>query len=469
MEDLSFRDRLYTIGEGGRRKWVFASLPRGRFTFRRHLVAFFLLAFFLVLPHLEYRGEPLLLLNVLQRKFILLGLVIWPQDTYMLGVGMLAFVVGIILFTVVYGRIWCGWACPQTIFMEIVFRRIETWIDGSPAKQKELRERPMDGDKFWRRTLKFWLFFTIIFYAVNNFSVFFIGKKYLFEAYRSGFSGHPYLLAFLIVFTVVGVFIYWWFREQTCSVICPYGRLQGVLLDNDSLVVAYDYRRGEPRGTALPVEKRKQPSLGDCIDCKSCVRVCPTGIDIRNGTQLECVNCTACIDACDAVMDKVKLPRGLIRITSERSIREGIPHRLNWRAYAYSIVLLMLAGFFFYLLLSRAPVEATILRTPGTIFQPYDSGHISNLYNLRIVNKSRKDQVIRLQELSDVGIIKLAGGVDTVVVKKEASLETLFFYIVPKNEADFASRKVIFRILANGQPVQDYSTTFVGIRQNVGQ
>ncbi len=469
MEDISFRDRLYTIGEGGRRKWVFATLPKGRYTSLRHIVAIVLLTLFVVLPHISYKGEPLLLLNVMQRKFILFGMVIWPQDTYMLGVGMLAFVVGIILFTVVYGRIWCGWACPQTIFMELVFRRIESWIDGPPARQKELKERSMDWDKLRKRSLKFLIFFAIIFYAVNNFSVFFIGKQYLFDAYRSGFEGHPYLLAFIIVFSAAGMFIYWWFREQTCSVICPYGRLQGVLLDNDSLIVAYDYRRGEPRGSTLPSEKRKEQGLGDCIDCKSCIRVCPTGIDIRNGTQLECVNCTACMDACDAVMDRVKLPRGLIRITSERSIREGIPHRLNWRAYAYSVVLVLLTGFFLYLLLSRAPVEATILRTPGTIFQRFDSAQISNLYNLRVVNKSREDQVIRIEELSAGGMVKLAGGADSLLVKKEASLEALFFLLLPETDADFASKEVVFRIYANGRPVQDFTTTFVGTRQNLGQ
>lgn len=468
MGEISFRDRLYTIGEGGRRKWVFATLPQGRYTLMRHVVALLLIALFVVLPHVKYEGEPFLLLNVMQRKFILFGMVVWPQDTYMLGIGMLAFVVGVILFTVVYGRIWCGWACPQTIFMEIIFRRIETWIDGSPAQQKALRERPLDAGKFWRRSLKFVIFFSIIFYSVNNFAVFFIGKPYLFDAYRAGFAGHPYLLAYLIVITGVGMIIYWWFREQTCSVICPYGRLQGVLLDNDSLIVAYDYRRGEPRGAAMPVEQRKSAGLGDCIDCKNCVRVCPTGIDIRNGTQLECINCTACMDACDAVMDRIKLPRGLIRITSERSIREGTSHRLNWRAYAYSGVLILLLGFFMYLLLSRAPVEATVLRTPGTFFQPYDSTHISNLYNLRIVNKTRQDQVIRLQELNTGGVIKISGGADTIIVKKESSIETLFFLVLPVSEAQVDKRELVFRFFIGTRPVQDFKSTFVGTRQNPG-
>ncbi|MGC8866096.1 MAG: cytochrome c oxidase accessory protein CcoG [Bacteroidales bacterium] len=468
MGEISFRDRLYTIGEGGRRKWVFASLPKGHYTQMRHAVALLLISLFMILPHVKYQGEPFLLLNVLQRKFILFGMVIWPQDTYMLGVGMLAFVVGIILFTVVYGRIWCGWACPQTIFMEIIFRRIETWIDGPPSKQRELKERSMDWDKFWRRSLKFFIFLGIIFYSVNNFSVFFIGKQYLYEAYQSGFAGHPYLLAFIIVFTFAGMFIYWWFREQTCSVICPYGRLQGVLLDNHSLIVAYDYKRGEPRGKTLPIEKRKQEGLGDCIDCKSCVRVCPTGIDIRNGTQLECVNCTACIDACDSVMDRIGLPRGLIRITSELSIREGKPHRLNWRAYAYSVVLILLLGFFLYLMLSRSPVEATVLRTPGTIFQPYDSSHISNLYNLRIVNKTRQNQVIRLKELNTGGMVVISGGADSIFVKKESSIETLFFLVLPKSEAQFDKKELVFRFFIGNRPVHDFKSTFVGTRQNPG-
>ena len=414
-------------------------------------------------PHIRVGGEPLFLVNILERKFVLFGFIMWPQDTYLLGIAMVSFVVFLILFTVVYGRVWCGWACPQTLFMEIIFRRIEAWIDGSPSQQKALRERPMDFSKFIRRLFKFLVFLIVIFFTVNTFASYFTGKEGLFLAYSRGFSGHPYLLAFLLLFTFIGMFVYGWFREQTCSVICPYGRLQGVLLDNDTVLVAYDYRRGEPRGKGGTPSSRKESGLGHCIDCHQCIQVCPAGIDVRNGTQLECINCCACADACDHVMDKAGLPKGLIRLTSEKSIQLGTPHRFSARAIAYSLVLTALIGFLVFLIAGRSSVEATILRTPGMLWQPYDSTHISNLYNIRLVNKTRTDQAIHIEAHGIDARVLIAGG-DSLAVKAKSSTEAVFFLILPSRMAISAKQEILFRVYANGKKVQDFSTTFVGTK-----
>jgi len=463
---ISFRDRLYTIGEGGKRKWVYAAIPAGRYTLWRNIAGLLLLALFYAIPFIRVGGEPFLLLNVLERKFVIFGMIMWPQDTYLLGIATITFIVFIILFTVVYGRVWCGWACPQTVFMEIIFRRVETWIDGSPMQQKALKAQPMNLNKFFRRVFKFLVFLIIIFYSVNTFAALFMGMDALLQAYAAGLAGHPFLAAFTGIFTFAGMFIYWWFREQACTVICPYGRLQGVLLDNQTVLVAYDYRRGEPRRGDGQTQTGTGEPKGDCIDCHRCIAVCPTGIDVRNGTQLECINCTACMDACDKVMKKTGQPPGLIRLTSEESIRLGRPHRFSARAKAYSVLLITLLVFLFTLLTGRSAVEATILRTPGLLWQPYDSVKVSNLYNIRLVNKTRQDCQIRIEALNISGTIAMPGS-DSLVVKARESVEAVFFFIIGRQQAETDKIEVKFRVFANGAPVQDFSTTFVGTKQKL--
>ena len=320
----SFRDSVATISKEGKRNFINPKKPKGRlYNLRTRFSIFYLIVFF-ALPFIKVNGEPLLMLNVLERKFIIFGMVFWPQDFFIFGIAMLTFVVFIILFTVVFGRVFCGWACPQTIFMEMVFRKIEYWIDGDSAKQKQLKAMPWNVEKSTKRIAKFIIFFSISFIIANFFLAYLIGMDQLL-GYLEAPAAHVGTLISLLIFTSVFFFVYWWFREQACLVVCPYGRLQGVLLDKNSIVVAYDHKRGEARGKLKKQDDHDCKCIdckddgacknlnekiaaiapqGDCIDCFACVRVCPTGIDIRNGTQLECVNCTACIDACDAIMTK---------------------------------------------------------------------------------------------------------------------------------------------------------------------
>lgn len=430
----AFRDSVATISKEGKRNYIFPKKPKGKYYNRRTLFSIFYLVVFFTLPFLKIHGEPLLMLNVLERKFIIFGLIFWPQDFYIFGIAMVTFVVFITLFTVVYGRIFCGWACPQTIFMEMVFRKIEFFIDGDSAKQKQLKAMPWNGEKIRKRVTKFVAFYGLSFIIANFFLAYLISMDQLLQ-YVTHPAENVGTLVSLLVFTTIFFFVYWWFREQACIVVCPYGRLQGVLLDKHSIVVAYDYVRGEPRGKSSKKQVEASPTFvpevkqsGDCIDCDACVRVCPTGIDIRNGTQLECVNCTACMDACDNIMTSLNKPTGLVRYASENSIREGEKLKLTWRIKAYSAVLLLLMSLLTFLLVSRSDLDIRIMRTSGMTYTSLPDGRIANLYTLKMVNKTHEDIPFSLKLENMAGEISYVGAnTDSLIMGKEAYKNVQFF------------------------------------------
>ena len=257
-------------------------------------------------PFVRINGNPLLLINIVERKFVILGQIFWPQDMIMFAVALLIFITGIIIFTAAYGRLWCGWTCPQTVLMEMVFRKIEYLIEGDSHQQRALDKAPWTADKILKKAGKHAIFFGLSFLIGNTLLAYIIGTEQLFQIITDNPAKHVEGLTAMILFTLVFYAIFARFREQACTFICPYGRLQSTLLDENTIVVAYDYKRGEKRGPlhrGQSVEQRRAAGSGDCIACRQCVMVCPTGIDIRNGTQMECVHCTACIDACDDVMD----------------------------------------------------------------------------------------------------------------------------------------------------------------------
>ncbi len=375
--------------------------------------------------------------NVLERKFILFGKIFWPQDFFIFAIGFLTFIVFVILFTVAFGRIWCGWACPQTIFMEMVFRKIEYFIDGDANQQKKLKAMPWNTEKLFKRGSKIVVFFLLSFLIANFFLGYIIGIDEVGVLVKEGIFVHFGTFSALVIFTLVFFFVYYWFREQACIIVCPYGRLQGVLLDRNSILVAYDYVRGEPRGKMSDLTSDK----GDCVNCHACVRVCPTGIDIRNGTQLECVNCTACIDACDEIMDHINKPKGLIRYASENGIANKQKMVFSWRLKLYTIVLTLLLSFLAILLITRADIAARILRTPGQTYQLLDQNKTSNLYNIKLVNKTRHNIHLNIKLENIEGEIKL---VSPIEVPKESYFQTSFF-IVLKNE-QIKSRKTKVKI-----------------------
>jgi cytochrome c oxidase accessory protein FixG len=449
-KDISFRDRPINMDEKGGRKWVYAKKPKGKWYTRRTIFSWFVLLFFIGAPFIKINGHPFILLDIASRKFIIFGAIFWAQDTFILALLMLSFVLFIVLFTVTFGRLWCGWACPQTIFLEMVFRKIEYLIEGDYKKQHQLNSGPWTTEKIIKKTVKHAVFIFISIAMTNTFLLWFIGPEKWWIMANEPISQH--LSGFLIMLGISGIFywIYSFFREQICTMVCPYGRMQGVLLDSKSVIVTYDYKRGEPRGAK---------SEGDCIDCRQCVSVCPTGIDIRNGTQLECINCTACIDQCNTVMRTIKKPEGLIRFDSETGIKHGHTTIWNARNKAYSVVLLILFSFFVYTLLSRPAIETTILRTPGLLYQENADNTISNVYNIKIVNKTHDKMPLEIRLLSHKGEIQMAGS--TMDIKDQSMFESTFILFIPKSELKSDNTEVKFGIFSNGKLIETYKTSFV--------
>jgi cytochrome c oxidase accessory protein FixG len=458
LDEISFRDRLATVDEKGKRKWIFAQKPKGRFTNMRTYVSWLFFLIFLTLPFIYVNGRPFFMFNIPDAKFIIFGKVFWPQDFFIFGLTMVSFVIFIVLFTAAFGRLFCGWVCPQTIFMEMVFRKVEYLIEGDASKQRLLKNAPWNTEKIVKKTTKHFVFFLLSFIIANFFLAYIISYKELWKIITEPISEHFIGLLSIVIFSGVFYGVYAFFREQVCTVVCPYGRLQGVLLDRNSMIVAYDYKRGEPRGK---VSQKAELGLGDCIDCFQCVRVCPTGIDIRNGTQLECVNCTACIDACDAIMEKVNRPKGLIRYASENGIENGEPLRYTTRMKLYTLLLAVLVVILTTLLVTRKDIDATIMRTPGMLYQERGTDSITNLYNVKVVNKTMKDvpMTIRLERTD--GQVEIVGG-GPIMVKKEGQGSGSFFIVIPKKA--IMERKTELKLyLYEGDKIVDrVKTNFLG-------
>lgn len=463
----AFRDTLGTMTEEGGRKWVYPKKPSGFFYKNRTYVSWFLLIILLISPFIKINGNQFLLFNILERRFNIFSIPFWPQDFHLMVISMIIGIVFIILFTVVYGRIFCGWICPQTIFMEMVFRKIEYAIDGDRGAQIRLDKQKWDGVKIRKRLLKWFIFFAISFVISNVFLAYFIGSDELISIITDPPKEHVKGLSLLLIFTGVFYFIFVWFREQVCIIACPYGRLQGVLLDNKSINVAYDYKRGEKeKGRALfkKNEDRISSGKGDCIDCGQCVHVCPTGIDIRNGTQLECVNCTACIDACDHIMDKVGLPKGLIRYESEDNIEKKLPFEFSLRMKGYTTVLSILIVVLITMLFMRNDIEATILRLPGELYKTKENNIISNVYTYKLINKtSRNIEDIHFELISHKGTIKLIGSEDFDIKQQDFFGGSLFIEIARKDLKD-SKENLKIGVFSNGKLIETTTTNFMGPR-----
>lgn len=432
LHDESFRDSIGTIDEEGKRKFIFPKKPSGKLYDYRKIVSYFLLVILIANPFIKINGNQFMMFNVLERRFNIFGFPFWPQDFYLFVLFMIVGVVFVILFTVIFGRIFCGWICPQTIFLEMVFRRIEYWIEGDRGAQIRLAKQEWNAEKIRKKGIKWVLFLVISFFIANVFLAYLISSDELFKMIEEGPESHLSTLIALLIFTAVFYFVFVWFREQVCIIACPYGRLQGVLLDNKSINVAYDFVRGEKEAGRAKFNKnedRATTGKGDCIDCHQCVHVCPTGIDIRNGTQLECVNCTACIDECDTIMESVGLPKGLIRYASEDEIEKKSKFQFTARMKGYSAVLIILVGVLTGLLFLRTDVEASILRLPGQLYQ-HKGDNISNVYTFKIINKTNDEfKDIHFKLVGIKGTLKVVGQQDFKVPKQGMNGGTLFIEI----------------------------------------
>ena len=464
----NFRDSISTINEEGKRAWVFPKKPSGKFYDYRKYVSYFLLAFLFASPFIKINGNQFLLFNVLERRFNIFGNPFWPQDFHLFVISMIIGVIFITLFTVVFGRIFCGWICPQTIFMEMVFRRIEYWIEGDRGKQIRLKKQPWTAEKIRKRGLKLAIFLFISFLISNVFLAYLIGSDQLLQYIIEGPGAHMGTLIPLIIFTGLFYFIFAWFREQVCVIACPYGRLQGVLLDTKSIVVAYDHKRGEGENGRKKFRKNEDRAAlghGDCIDCLQCVHVCPTGIDIRNGTQLECVNCTACIDECDAIMEKINLPTGLIRYASEDNIENKAKFKVTTRVKGYIGVLIILIGVLISMLFLRNDVEARVLRLPGQLYERKDNNIISNVFTYKLVNKTTESiDNVSIKLISHEGTVKLVSTHDTFDVPKQGIAEGTLFIEINNSKLSGDRNKIKIGIYEGEQLIETTTANFLGPR-----
>lgn len=463
----SYRNELASISRDGRRKWVYARKPSGKFTKYRTYVSHVLLLFLFAAPYIKINGHQFMLFNIIERKFVIFGIPFWTQDFYLALLLILFLLVTLVVFTSIFGRIWCGWLCPQTIFLEMIFRKIEFFIEGNPKQQIALDNGPWVKEKIIKKALKHSVFFAISFIIANTFLSYIIGSSQLWDIILDPPQKHIVGLTSITLFSLVFYGVFARFREQACVIVCPYGRYQSALVDEDTVAVTYDFKRGEPRRKFSREDKAAQArgetlaDRGDCIDCHQCVTVCPTGIDIRNGIQLECVNCTACIDACDEVMVKVKKPTGLIRYASNSSIIDGKKWHLSTRSKAYGFVWLAVATVLVVLFMNREMLHVLILRQPGTTFNimPHDS--YANFFQVQFINKRNEDKEIKLEIVSPSnGTLKPLS--DISHLKGQQEKEGRMLVVFPKASLSPAgSTEVVFAVYENGKFARNVKTKFI--------
>jgi cytochrome c oxidase accessory protein FixG len=466
-EEQTYRDHLASINVDGSRKWIYAKKPQGRFTNARSIVATVLLVFLFVTPFIRIKGNPLLLFNIIERKFILFGVVFWPQDFYLVVLILLTFILSIAVFTSILGRIWCGWACPQTIFLEFVFRRIEYWIEGNHREQITLDRAPMSTQKFIRKASKHGIYLVLSWIICNLFLSYIIGTDSLFTIITDPPQQHIAGLTAMVVFSGIFYGVFARFREQVCLVACPYGRFQSALIDPDTIAITYDFKRGEPRAKPSKADKEGTSSVprGDCIDCHQCVHVCPTGIDIRNGIQLECVNCTACIDACDTVMEKINKPKGLVRYTSSNAILSGKINHFSPRVKGYLAVWAVLMCVVTVLFAHRPDLEVIVMRQPGTLFTVMADNRIANFYTIQLINKtfSRKDVEVRV--LSPEGAV-LTPLSEYGHIAEQNVQHGRFLLALPTGVVPQQYNKVKIGVFVQNQLIKETETTFLAPAQH---
>ena len=508
-----YRDKISTVDEQGKRIWLYPKKPKGYFYNIRTYVSWGLLIILFGLPFIKVNGEPFVLFNILERNFIIFGLHFTPQDFYLFVFAMLTFIVFIVLFTVVYGRLFCGWVCPQTIFMEMVFRKIEYWIEGDANAQRRLNKAPWTKDKILKKLSKQIIFILISILIAHTFLSYILGVDRVSEIISSSPLENLSGFAAMIIFTGMFYFVFASLREQVCTTICPYGRLQSVMTDKNTILVSYDFIRGEPRGkiqrqqkiktstkknddctnscdhcasgkpcpteniidqmaalavtNSVPTKNSFSPTLekplkikGDCIDCTLCVQVCPTGIDIRDGIQLECVNCTACMDACDEVMEKIGREKGLIRYDSLNGIETKQQKIFTPRVLAYTAVLGILMIVNIAMMGSRSDIEAHIQRTPGMLYQKVDDKYISNLYNYQILNKTNEELQLEFKLKTPGGRIKLVGKLP--IVPKTEMVEGILFIEMERAQLKGRKNALTIEVYAGDKIMDELNTNFFG-------
>lgn len=429
---------LSTLRNDGSRRWIYPTPAKGRFWRRRLVVGWALIAFFVLLPVLRIGGKPAVLLDVAAREFTFFGFTFYPTDTFLLLLVGISVLVGVALVTALLGRVWCGWGCPQTVYLEFLYRPVERLLEGAEHVRQRRDAGPWTLDKAWRKGAKWAVYVVVSAFLAHTFTAYFVGWDRLLAWMTGPPTEHwPYFVLATLTTGLV-LFDFGYFREQMCTLACPYARFQSVLLDPDSMIVSYDPNRGEPRakrGKKAVAEERAgvRPPLGDCVDCGACVRTCPTGIDIREGLQMECIACTQCIDACDAIMDNVGLPRGLIRYTSERALEGERTRPVRARTVAYGLLLTAVAAVFTVALTTRHAYDVDLGRAVGQPFVELEGGDVANRIRLRVRNQTAEAGAFRVELAAPAGGSVRLGAVQPVEVAPREMVRVEGFLVVPRS------------------------------------
>ncbi len=446
---------LATLNEDGSRRWIRPKPASGKWLIRRRAVAYALMAFYLAFPHLRWNGKPWMLLDLPQREFTFFGTTFLPTDTLLLMLLFVSVLIFIFLLTALFGRVWCGWACPQTVWMEFVFRPIERLVEGGVGASRTLdREKRHFAP---RRLLKHAIYAVLAVILGNTFLAYFVGTDALLTWVTQSPLQHPTPFLVMAVVTLAVFLDFAWFREQTCLVACPYGRWQSALLDRQSVIVAYDSARGEPRGHGVGA----RPGLGDCVACNACVNTCPTGIDIRDGLQMECIHCTQCADACDDIMVKVGKPTGLIRYSSQDALAGRPPRFLRARTVLYPLAFTLFFGAFLVALATRSAADVTLLGPIGAPFTREGEGQVVNQVRLRIANRTGDAHRYTIAYIDEPGA-QLIAPENPVLVAAGATITTSVFVVQGADRFVGGERRVRFRLSDGGEYSREFSWRLPG-------
>ncbi|MEM1127131.1 MAG: cytochrome c oxidase accessory protein CcoG [Bacteroidota bacterium] len=462
---------LSTLNRDGSRRWMYPVPAKGRHWRQRLWVGWALIAFFVLLPIVPINGRPAVFLNVMDREFALFGGVFYPTDTLLLLILGVASMVAIVLLTALLGRVWCGWACPQTVYLEFVYRPIERWIEGKEHIRKRRNEGPWTFDKVWRKGVKLVLFTLISAFLAHTFVAYFAGWENLLAWMQRPPNEQWGFFILMGGTTGLMLFNFGYFREQMCTITCPYARFQSVLLDPDSLIVSYDPVRGEPRARRSKKKLRQEaegliPAQGDCIDCGACVRTCPTGIDIRDGLQMECIACTQCIDACDAIMDKIGLEPGLIRYTSERELEGKRTRRVRPRTMLYGALMTALVVAFVALLATQGTYEIHVGRAVGEPFMALPDGRIANRLQFRVHNQSSTPVTFTLEAVQPLGTqINVVGPPETELEALEMGRVEAWIMVTPETFGEADTQEAQFRLHFSDGTQHDVTFPLLGPSQ----
>jgi len=450
---------LSTLNADGSRRWLRPRLSPGRFWHKRRMVAYALIVLFTALPYVSIGGKPAILLDIINRRFIFFGKTLLATDTLLFALFMMIVFVTVFMLTAIFGRVWCGWACPQTVYLEFVFRPIERLLERAGGRGKK---------KGGRGALRFVVYLLIAAFLAHTFVSYFVGVANLRQWIFGNPVDHP--VAFLVMLSVTGLmlFDFGFFREQLCIVACPYGRMQSVMLDRASLIVGYDAKRGEPRGKAKRARADGDVSLdvvnerGDCIDCTLCVQTCPTGIDIRDGLQMECIHCTQCMDACDAVMEKIGKPRGLIRYSSQEALETGRRQFARPRVFIYPVILVLLVTAFVIVLSTTSGARVSLTRTrQPTLFNTLADGMIANNARLAITNRTDRAAVYALEVVAPEEVsVELVPEGRTIGPEETASV--VVHFIAPPQFFTESPRTVKVRLSSDGGYAKDLEFSMHG-------